>query len=200
MPGESIVVYATGLGLMGPTPARKAQLDGVPYGGPFGIPRGIVSSLVGGSTANVISASMLKGAVGVYEVVLELNPNLGSNDRTELTIAQAFTTSNIVTIPIFRGGAEVYVVKASAATVATGGTLTFTVTTTDSKGGSVTDYTGTFSVTSSDTGATLPSAAVAVTNGTATFAVVFKNTGTQTVTVADALNTTVRGTATITVQ
>ena len=200
VPGESIIVYSTGLGLLGPTVARKAQQDGVPYDGTFGIPRSIVSSLAGGSTANVISASMLKGAVGVYEVVLELNPNLGSNDRTEMTIAQAFTTSNIVTIPIFRGGAEVYVVTASAATVATGGTLTFTVRTTDSKGGPVTDYTGTFSVTSSDTGATLPSAAVAVTNGTATFAVVFKNTGTQTVTVADALNTTVRGTATITVQ
>ena len=58
------------------------------------------SSSSGGKTANVLLASLQSGAVGVYEVHLELNSDLPTNPFTQLTIAQDVYVSNIVTIPV----------------------------------------------------------------------------------------------------
>lgn len=100
-PGETIVVLASGLGLVGPEAAHKAMLTGQPYDGPdLNDPTEFVSSLVGGRTANVLFAGLKRGAVGVYEVHLELNPGLPTNLKTEGTIAQSFQVSNIFTIPV----------------------------------------------------------------------------------------------------
>jgi len=60
-----------------------------------------VSSLAGGTTANVISANLAVGMVGVYEVRLELGLGTKPSPLTQLTIAQDIYTSNIVTIPVF---------------------------------------------------------------------------------------------------
>jgi hypothetical protein len=40
-------------------------------------------------------------AVGIYEVVLELNSDLPTDTRTQVTIAQDVFVSNIVTFPVF---------------------------------------------------------------------------------------------------
>lgn len=102
LPGETIIVYATGLGL--PIGVNIADLlSGEPYGGPDpNEPIEFVSSLAGGRTANVIFARLIPGQVGVYEVQLELNSDLPSNAQTQLTIAQSFQVSNIVTFPVLR--------------------------------------------------------------------------------------------------
>jgi hypothetical protein len=98
VPGETIIVYATGLGL--PVPA-----DGVATGEPFpggaNQPTEFVSSLAGGKTANVLYAGLKEGAVGVYEVHLELNSDIPTNPETQLTIAQFIYVSNIVTVAVF---------------------------------------------------------------------------------------------------
>ncbi|MGC8758689.1 MAG: hypothetical protein ACP5UT_05420 [Bryobacteraceae bacterium] len=100
-PGETIVVLASGLGLVGPEAARQAMKTGLPYNGPeMNDPVEFVSSLVGGRTANVLFAGLRRGAVGVYEVHLELNPDLPTNLKTEGWIAQSFQISNIFTIPV----------------------------------------------------------------------------------------------------
>ncbi len=122
IPGETINIIATGLGLVcgseitnaidfnlnyigfckaSPDPALSAIVDGTPYQGPaVNAPIGSVSSLVGGSTAQVIFANLMVGQVGLYQVTLELSSNLTPNLQTQMTISQGLNTSNIVTIPI----------------------------------------------------------------------------------------------------
>jgi uncharacterized protein (TIGR03437 family) len=101
VPGEMIVVYATGLGLVGPSAAKNAIQDGIAYTGPtVNDPNSSVSSIVGGSTANVLSAGLQVGAIGVYAVVLQLNSSLPTNPVTQVTISQDIYTSNIVYIPV----------------------------------------------------------------------------------------------------
>jgi uncharacterized protein (TIGR03437 family) len=102
IPGETISILATGLGLVKQDPARQAMITGTKYfGPPDSEPNEFVSSLVGGKTANVISAGLKPGTFGIYEVILELNSDLPTNPLTQVTIAQSFFVSNIVTIPIF---------------------------------------------------------------------------------------------------
>jgi uncharacterized protein (TIGR03437 family) len=100
-PGEQIIIYATGLGLVTPEEAKQGLNTGEVYTGPAANdPVSFVSSLAGGKTANVISAGAKPGSIGVYEVVLELNPDLPTDPQTQLTIAQDIYASNIVTIPV----------------------------------------------------------------------------------------------------
>ncbi|HYV62341.1 MAG TPA: hypothetical protein VE958_06690, partial [Bryobacteraceae bacterium] len=63
-------------------------------------PQQFVSSLAGGSTANVISANLAPGMVGIYEVRLSLGLGTPPSPLTQLTISQNIYTSNIVTIPV----------------------------------------------------------------------------------------------------
>lgn len=102
VPGQYIKVLATGLGLVKQDEARQAMITGRAYDGPVqNEPNEFVSSLAGGKTANVISANLLPGSFGVYEVLLELNSDLPTNPRTQLTIAQSVYVSNIITFPVF---------------------------------------------------------------------------------------------------
>ncbi|MGH6689305.1 MAG: IPT/TIG domain-containing protein, partial [Gammaproteobacteria bacterium] len=98
LPGETIIVYATGLGLTNP---REGELTGIRYNGPQTDPLEFVSSLAGGKTANVLLATAKQGEVGIYEVHLELNSDLPTNSFTQLTIAQNVYVSNIVTFPVY---------------------------------------------------------------------------------------------------
>lgn len=103
MAGEFIIVYATGLGLPVLTDVVQPDVQtGVqfPAGGPVTTPNSAVSSIAGGFTADVISAALKPGTVGLFEVVLHLNPSLTTNSFTTLTISQDAFTSNIVTLPV----------------------------------------------------------------------------------------------------
>jgi len=102
LPGEQISLTATGLGLVYGDLARAAQKTGVAYNGPAGSdPAEFVSSLVGGKTANVVSAGLKAGTVGLNEVILELNSDQPTNPNTQATIAQGVYVSNVVTFPVF---------------------------------------------------------------------------------------------------
>jgi hypothetical protein len=101
IPGQMIYVYATGLGIVLPEEGLKGLRTGEPYIGPaLNDPNAFVSSLAGGRTANVISAGAEPGTIGLYRVLLELNPDLPTNPQTQVTIAQDIYVSNIVTIPV----------------------------------------------------------------------------------------------------
>ncbi len=101
VPGETIVVLATGLGLINPTDALQSAATGFRYSGPeINRPNEFVSSLAGGKTANVLYAGLAQGLVGIYEVHLELNSDLPVNPFTQVTIAQDIYVSNIVTFPV----------------------------------------------------------------------------------------------------
>ena len=95
-PGETIFVYATGLGLS----MQLTEQTGIRYTGPPTEPDSFVSSLTGGKTANVLGATLAQGMVGVYQVILELNNALPTDPLTQLTIAQDVYVSNIVTFPV----------------------------------------------------------------------------------------------------
>jgi uncharacterized protein (TIGR03437 family) len=98
VPGETVILYATGLGIS--QPLSDQQATGTKYKGPVTDPEAFLSSLAGGKTANVLLASLQTNAVGVYEVHLELNSDLPTDPFTQLTIAQDVYVSNIVTIPV----------------------------------------------------------------------------------------------------
>ena len=103
VPGEMIYVYATGLGVPVLNDANTAFITtGVKYpnGGPVTAPASPVNSIAGGKTADVISATLMPGSVGLFQVLLHLNPDLTSDPFAQLTIAQDIYVSNIVTIPI----------------------------------------------------------------------------------------------------
>lgn len=101
VPGETIVVLATGLGLINPNDALFSAATGFKYEGPpINRPNEFVSSLAGGRTANVLFSGLMQGTVGIYEVHLELNSDLPTNPKTQLTIAQFTFVSNIVTFPV----------------------------------------------------------------------------------------------------
>ncbi len=100
--GETIYLYATGLGLVGPNQAKNAIADGTVYNGPaYNDPNSPVNALASGITANVISAGLLVGGIGVYQVVLQLSNTVPTNNFTQITISQDIYTSNIVTIPVY---------------------------------------------------------------------------------------------------
>jgi uncharacterized protein (TIGR03437 family) len=103
VPGETLLIYATGLGV----PVLDATIQplintGVPYpaNGPVTVPQNFVSSLAGGSTANILRAGLKPGTVGVFEILLQLNSTMPTDPLTQLHIAQDIFLSNIVTFPL----------------------------------------------------------------------------------------------------
>lgn len=101
IPGETIRIYATGLGLVQPDEAKFSSVTGSKYYGPaLNAPNSPVDAIAGGKTANVLYAGMKPGAVGVYELILLLNSDIPTNPQTQLTIAQEIYVSNIVTFPV----------------------------------------------------------------------------------------------------
>jgi uncharacterized protein (TIGR03437 family) len=102
-PGETLVVYATGLGLPTLSDTNKEFLSTGkqwPKDGPVVAPLSAVNSIAGGKTADVISATLVPGQVGMYKVLLHLNPDLTTDPIAQLTIAQDIYVSNIVVLPI----------------------------------------------------------------------------------------------------
>ena len=103
VPGEVITIYVTGIGQTtledGVTPAG---ITGKIYQGPaLNVPvTPVDSAQVGGTTAQVLTAGLLPGFLGVYQVQLQLLDSLPTNLKTQLYIAQNVFTSNIVTIPV----------------------------------------------------------------------------------------------------
>lgn len=102
VPGEIFTVYATGLGLVDPEEARDRQITGVAYDGPeLNTATEFVSSLLGGLTAHVLFAGLQPGSIGLYRVDLQALPSVTTNPLSNLTIAQGYNVSNIVTVPVF---------------------------------------------------------------------------------------------------
>jgi len=127
VPGETIYFLSTGLGVVcGPADldplnnclpgdAAKAALnDGQAYTGPAYSPSALptapnslgnvplvpVNVTVGGAAASVFADGLIDGAVGIYQVVIQLPSSLTPGPFTQLFVQQQFNASNIVTIPV----------------------------------------------------------------------------------------------------
>ncbi|MBZ5624721.1 MAG: hypothetical protein LAQ69_39385 [Acidobacteriia bacterium] len=108
IPGEIIVVYATGLGLPVLDDNNSPFIQtGVafPANGPVTTPGSFVSAIAGGKTADVISATLQPGTVGTFKVILHLNSDIPTSNTTSLTIAQDIYVSRIVTFPVLNPAA-----------------------------------------------------------------------------------------------
>jgi uncharacterized protein (TIGR03437 family) len=101
VPGETVYVFATGLG---PTTPPDQSSGKIYTGGEFNPPAVPVDSiLAGGVSANILSASLVPGLVGVYAVEFQLSSAQPTDSLTQLTIAQQAFVSNVVTFAV---GAE----------------------------------------------------------------------------------------------
>ncbi len=100
---EFIYVYATGLGKAIYTPESAAIYKTgsmFPADSPVTTPQAFVSSAIGRVTADVLEATPLPGAFGVFRVLLHINAGLGSSAITSLTLAQNGILSNVTTLPV----------------------------------------------------------------------------------------------------
>ena len=128
VPGELVNVYATGLGLPVLNDGNKDLIQtGVQYpaGGPVTTPASFVNAIAGGKTADVISATLLPGSVGLYQVLLHLNPDLPTDAYSQLTIAQDVFVSNIVTVPIVADGGSLVTSSAPASSAPVAQAISF---------------------------------------------------------------------------
>jgi len=165
--GETIVIYATGLGLPSLTPlVDQSLLSGQPYEGPVGnSPQNFVSAQIKDTTANVLRAELAPGMIGIYQVYLQLSASLTTDPQAQLYIAQNTFRSNIVTIPVF-ATALLSSMSCSPATLNSAGTSTCTVALEVAVPGSAT----TITLSSSDSLLTVPAnVTVAAGSTSATF-------------------------------
>jgi hypothetical protein len=109
---------------------------------------------------------------------------------TVVTGGYGLSSASIVVSP---AAASTFTIAGLPATVTRGVAQSFTVTTKDSYGNTVTSYSGPVQFSSSDSQAILPPDAI-LTGGAGTFQVVFTSLGTQSLTVADASNSAVTAT------
>ncbi|MDR3719570.1 MAG: hypothetical protein P4K98_12270 [Bryobacteraceae bacterium] len=103
IPGETISVYASGLGRLKDTSDFVAMINGQPFKGSATnnvTDDGFVAGLIGGKTANILFSGLKPGYVGVYQIDMELNTSLTTDPMTTLTISQLYQVSNIVSIPV----------------------------------------------------------------------------------------------------
>jgi uncharacterized protein (TIGR03437 family) len=105
VPGEILYLLATGLG---PTPIGidSGKIATTTSGGSnqdstLDAPNTPVDSiLAGGQTANILFTGYEPGLVGVFRVTFQLGTGVTTNSQTQLTIAQQFFVSNVVTFPV----------------------------------------------------------------------------------------------------
>jgi uncharacterized protein (TIGR03437 family) len=105
LPGELVTLYATGLGVPNLTDAVQSLVQtGVTYPltGPITQPNpaNFVSATAGGSTADVLQATMQPGTAGGFVILLHLNPGLVTSQYTLVDIAQNQFVSNEVAFPL----------------------------------------------------------------------------------------------------
>ncbi len=103
--GEIIDVFATGLGLPVITPLNKSLINTgevYPLGSPPTVPTfsQFVSGICGGSSVDVLDATLMPGTFGTFLVEMHLNSDLPTKWDTPCTIAQNTYVSYPVTIQL----------------------------------------------------------------------------------------------------
>ena len=101
-PGETITVWGSGLGPLTSAGANASTTihAGVPNteaDSPVQIP---VIATVNGASADVLSATLPQGSIGIYEIRIVLPANLPASENAILSISQDGQQSNAVTVPV----------------------------------------------------------------------------------------------------
>lgn len=99
-PGETLIVWGTGLGAVKEAGATAPLLMGIPLRGAHARVIAPVSALVNGRSAQVAFAGLPQGSIGIYEVHVVLPPDLQDGPKTLLLITQNGYVSNKITVPV----------------------------------------------------------------------------------------------------
>jgi len=97
-PGEVLTIWATGLGTV--SDPETTAVEGVPFAGreaPVVVP---VTASLNGRSAQVVSATLTQGAIGIYEVRILLPADLQTDSKAQLYISQSGIRSNTVSLPV----------------------------------------------------------------------------------------------------
>jgi uncharacterized protein (TIGR03437 family) len=118
IPGEALYTFATGIG---PTNPANIPSGFVYRGGNDNPPAVFVDSiLVQGLVATAMNVALVPDTVGIYYVEFALNPSLGTDALSQMTIAQQLFVSNVVTFPIVIPGTTIEPPTVTSVTPATG--------------------------------------------------------------------------------
>jgi len=101
--GETILIYATGLGLPVANDATAAAFvtgRKFPANTPVTTPQNAMGAASAGVTANVLQVAAKPGTFGVFEVMLQLQSTLSTDPFAPLTITQNAFLSNLATFPV----------------------------------------------------------------------------------------------------
>jgi uncharacterized protein (TIGR03437 family) len=117
-PGEALYTFATGLG---PTNPGNIDTGFIYRGGNNNPPAVFVDSiLVQGIVATPMTVALVPNTVGVYYVEFALNPSLGTDTLSQMTIAQQLFVSNVVTFPVVIPGDQILPPTVSSVTPSVG--------------------------------------------------------------------------------
>jgi uncharacterized protein (TIGR03437 family) len=97
-PGDTITLWAAGLGDV--SDSSSTLRAGVPFEGEDGTVVHAVSAFINGRSAEVLSARLPEGAVGVYEVKVAIPPDLADDARAKVHLLQDGYVSNTVILPV----------------------------------------------------------------------------------------------------
>ena len=98
VPGETLYVLSTGIG---PTTPSNQITGEIFTGGSSNPPLTPVDSIqVAGTAANIISAFLVPGMIGIYAVEFQLSNTQAADTATQMTIAQQTFISNVVTFAV----------------------------------------------------------------------------------------------------
>jgi uncharacterized protein (TIGR03437 family) len=97
-PGEVLTIWATGLGAI--ADSEQLPIEGVPFAGPAAPVTFPVSASVDGRSAQVLSAELPPGAIGIYQVRILLPPDLPADPKAQLFITEHGMTSNTIVLPV----------------------------------------------------------------------------------------------------
>jgi uncharacterized protein (TIGR03437 family) len=100
--GETLTIWAAGLGLVPATDNDSPAKAGIPFSGPSSEAINPVTAEVNGQPAEVISARLPKSSVGVYEVRIAMPSIAIAKGEAQLRIFQNGIPSNTVMMPVQR--------------------------------------------------------------------------------------------------
>jgi len=141
------------------------------------------------------ASNTLASGVGTFSVTLE---TAGMQTLTVKDAVATTITGTSSTIAVLTGAPAHFLINGVPTTISAGTALRFTVTAQDAFNNTATSYTGTVTISASDSAASLPQAS-RLTSGVGVFSATLVTAGNQTLTAADTANNTISGTSTITV-
>ena len=106
-PGETLAIWASGLGALAGNDANQPQA-GKPNEGPASPVRAQVDAFVNEEPAEVVSAQLPPGSIGIYEVRILVPADLPPGAGIRLQLREANAQSNVVSIPVGVPGSTIH--------------------------------------------------------------------------------------------